>query len=106
MSLAALDRLQVCHEELIGALDGRDIEAIEASVERFRGAVEEVRALGGWRDNPEVKERAEYIARLTDAAQGRVNFLTDLNRHRIDALDAARWQGQAACYGRDGALSR
>jgi hypothetical protein len=102
VSLVALDRLQACHEELIGALDGRDVEAVEASVARFRGAVEEVRAAGGWRDNPDVKGQAEHIARLADAAQGRVNFLTDLNRHRIDALDAVRGRSHAARYGRDG----
>ena len=106
MSLSALDRLQACHEDLITALDGHDVEAIEASVARFSDSVQEVRALGGWRDNPEMKERAQHIARLANAAQGRVNFLTDLNRHRIDALDVARGQGQAACYGRDGGLTR
>jgi hypothetical protein len=105
VSLAALDRLQACHEELIGALDGLDVDAIENSIVRFRGAIEEVRALGGWRDNPQMKSRAQHIARLAAAAQGRVNFLTDLNRHRIDALDAARGQGQTACYGRDGGLA-
>ncbi|PWG02022.1 hypothetical protein [Sphingosinicella humi] len=106
MSLTALDRLQACHEELIGALDGHDVEAIQASVARFSEAVQEVRALGGWRDNPDVKERAAHIARLADAAQGRVNFLTDLNRHRIDSLDAARGGDTGACYGRDGGLTR
>lgn len=106
MSLAALDRLRACHEDLIGALDGRDVEAVEASVARYRGAVEEVRALGGWRDNPDVKTRAAEIVKLADAANGRVNFLTDLNRHRIDTLDALRGQGAGTRYARDGGLVR
>ncbi|HEY9552503.1 hypothetical protein [Allosphingosinicella sp.] len=106
MSLAALDRLKGCHEELIGALDGHDVEAIEASVARLRRAVEEVRAAGSWRDNPQVKDRAGQISRLADAARIRVNFLTDLNRGRIDALDMLRGGASGARYGRDGALVR
>src|SRR3546814_7012103 len=90
MSLAALDRLKGCHEELIGALDGHDVEAIEASVPRLRRAVEEVRAAGSWRANPHVKDRAGQISRLADPARIRVNFLTDLHRGRLDALALLR----------------
>ena len=106
MSLAALDRLKACHEELIGALDGHDVDAVEASVARLRGAVEEVRAAGGWRDNPEVKGRAEHISRPADAARARVKFLTDLNLNRIDAIDIMRGRADGARYGRDGGLVR
>ena len=106
MTLALLDRLQACHEELIGALDAHDVEAIEASVARFRGAVDAVRAAGVWRDDAEAKGRAGHVARLADAARIRVNFLTDLTRQRSDALDAARGREAAALYGRDGSRGR
>src|SRR3546814_18641087 len=82
MSLAALDRLKGCHEELIGALDGHDVEAIEASVARLRRAVEEVRAAGSWRANPQVKDRAGQLSRPAAAAPIRGHFLTDLHRAR------------------------
>ena len=71
-----------------------------AAFARFRGAVDAVRAAGVWRDDAEAKSRAGHVARLADAARIRVNFLTDLTRQRIDALDALR--GRTVAYGRDG----
>ena len=107
MTFALLDRLQACHEELIGALDGPDAAAVEASVALIRDAVDELRAAGGdLLNDPENKGRAEHIAKLAEAARVRVNFLTDLSRQRGDALDAARGREAAALYGRDGSRGR
>ena len=106
MTLAALDRLEACHEQLIGALDGHDLEAVEAGVARLRDAVAEVRAAGGWHDNPEIRQRAERVARLVEAARVRVNFLTDLNRGRIEALESVRGRAGAMRYGRSGEIVR
>jgi hypothetical protein len=102
MSLVALDHLEACHEALIRALDGNDIEAVETSIAEMRFAVEEVRAAGGWHDTPAVKSRAERIAALAEAARIRVNFLTDLTQHRIETLAAARGRIGAAAYGPNG----
>lgn len=95
---ASLTRLEALSRRLIAALDGQDVGVIEGAVADFRGAVEEVRAAGGWRDNPEIVDRVVAIFALTDAARIRVNFLTDMNRQRLDALNAAR--GLTATYAR------
>jgi len=92
MTLDMLGRLQSAHEHLIEALDGHDVEAIEQRVEALRAAIADVRAQGGWRDTPGLKDRARHIAQLGEAARVRVNFLTDLTRQRLDMLAAARGQ--------------
>jgi len=95
VSLAPLDRLEACHETLIGALDGNDIGAIEASLNEFREAVAEVRsAPGSGRADAGVIEQALRIARLAEAARVRVNFLTDMTSRRIEGIAALR--GEAA----------
>ena len=106
MSGNALARLEAAHEGLIGALDGNDVESIEAKLEELRTAISEVRSMGGWRESPDLKARARRISQLGEAARVRVNFLTDLTRQRSDALDAARGREAAALYGRDGSRGR
>jgi hypothetical protein len=98
MNLDALGRLEAAHEELIGALDSDDVDAIEARVEGLRAAVAAVRALGAWRDLPELKSRARRIAQLGDAARIRVNVLADANRQRLHLLGAARGDLGAGTY--------
>lgn len=99
---ASLSRLEGCHEALIAALDADDLDRLERAVLAFRDAVEEVRAQGGWRDNPDVAGTAARIKALAEAARVRVNFLTDLNQQRIDALAAARGRENVVVYGRTG----
>lgn len=99
---ASLQRLEASHHALIGALDSRDIEALERSIGAFRSAVDEVRAAGGWRDNPAVAEKVLEIAGLSEAARIRVNFLTDSVRQRIEALAALRGRATGGAYRRDG----
>jgi hypothetical protein len=98
MSLDSLGRLQAAHENLISALDGQDVEAIEAGVETLRLAIADVRGAGGWRETPGLKDRARHIAQLGEAARVRVNFLTDLTRQRLELLAAAR--GASSVYER------
>lgn len=100
MSLQALGRLQAAHEDLIGALDSNDVEAIEQKLEQLRHAIAEVRAAGGWRDFPELKERAKLIAQLGEAARVRVNFLTDMTAQRLHMLATARGQAFGGAYSR------
>lgn len=102
---ASLERLEASHNALIGALDSRDIEALERSIGDFRNAVDEVRAAGGWRDNPEVVDKVLEIASLSEAARVRVNFLTDSVRQRIEALAAVRGRTLGGAYRRDGSQS-
>ena len=106
MSLATLDRLEACQETLIRALDDNDVEAVEGAVANLHDAVYEVKAAGGWRDIEAVKTRAARVLALIEAARIRVNFLTDQNRQRIEALAALRGQVGGSVYRRDGMPAR
>lgn len=98
MSVHALQRLEEAHEDLIGALDNADVEAIESKVEQLRTAISAVRSMGGWRESPDLKARAKRISQLGEAARIRVNFLTDLTRNRLDMLSAARGEALGGVY--------
>ena len=99
---APLQRLEACHHALIDALDAQDIDALESSIDDFRTALDEARAQGAWREQPGVIESAARIHALSEAARIRVNFLTDLNQQRIDALAAARGRDNVVIYGPSG----
>lgn len=99
---AALERFERAERDLIAALDSRDVEALEASVATFGKAVDEVRTLGSWRDHPEIVDQVVQCHALADAAGIRVNFLTDANRQRIEALATARGAVTGGAYRRDG----
>ena len=98
MSINALERLQEAHEELIDALDANDVESIELRVEELRSAISAVRAMGGWRESPELKNRAKRISQLGEAARIRVNFLTDMTRQRLQMVRTARGDASASLY--------
>lgn len=102
MSLAALEHLEACQQGLIAALDGHDVEMLEASIVRLSEAVTVAKAAGAWRDRPEVVQHAKRITALSEAARIRVNFLTDLTQRRLDNLAAARGNVPASVYSRRG----
>jgi hypothetical protein len=89
MQLAILDRLTACHEALIRALDGDDLGAIEQATAALAEAVHEARK-HDWHTAPDLKERLLNLAALAQAAQIRVNFLTDMIRRRVNAAAAVR----------------
>lgn len=99
---AALERFERAQSDLIAALDSRDVAALEASVATFGKAVEDIRALGGWRDHPRIADQVRRCQSLAAAAGIRVNFLTDANRQRIEALATARGDIAGGAYRRDG----
>jgi len=98
MSLAVLDRLASSHEALIRALDGNDLHAIESATLALADAVASARAQQGWASTPAVKERLLSLAALAQAAQIRVNFLTDTIRRRVNAMAALRGSEPAMTY--------
>ncbi|PSJ39664.1 hypothetical protein [Allosphingosinicella deserti] len=100
MSLHALGRLEAAHERLIRALDHEDVAMLERRVEDLRSAIDDVRSHGAWRDEGEVRERAERITRLADAARIRVNFLTDITRQRLQRIGDVRGQSAIGTYSR------
>ena len=89
MQLAILDGLAKSHEALIRALDGDDLAAIEHATAALAEAVHEARR-HDWHSTPDLKERLLSLAALAQAAQIRVNFLTDMIRRRVDAAAALR----------------
>jgi hypothetical protein len=102
MSVATLEHLEACQKGLIAALDGHDVEELEASIVRLSAAVQVARAAGAWRDRAEVVQHARRITGLAEAARVRVNFLTDLTQRRLDRLTEARGLPPAAVYSRSG----
>jgi len=98
MSLIILDRLASCHEALIRALDGDDLDAIESSTLALADAVASARAQQDWASTPAVRERLLSLAALAQAAQIRVNFLTDTIRRRVNAMAALRGSEPAMTY--------
>ena len=98
----ALDRLRTCNVALIAALDSDDVEPLEQAINDYGRALDAVRAAGSWREEPGLIDLALSVITLTEAARIRVNFLTDMNQRRIDALAQARGHLVAAPYGRDG----
>ncbi|MFC3714134.1 hypothetical protein ACFOMD_16300 [Sphingoaurantiacus capsulatus] len=99
---ASLQRLEDCHHALIDALDAQDIDGLEEAIEAFRMALDDVRAKGAWHGQAGVLDSVARIHALSEAARIRVNFLTDLNQQRIDALAAARGRENVVVYGRTG----
>jgi hypothetical protein len=89
MQLAILDALSTAHEALIRALDGDDLGEIERATANLAEAVHEARR-HDWHSAPDLKERLLSLAALAQAAQIRVNFLTDMIRRRVDAAAALR----------------
>jgi hypothetical protein len=101
MSHDKLEAMKEAHDALIAALDANDIAAIEAAVAAFGDSVRALREaaepLG-----PDAAARAAELRRLSDQAQMRVNFLTDMVRRRIERLGAMGGRGQVALYAREG----
>jgi hypothetical protein len=98
MSIATLERLEAAHEDLIGALDASDFDAIERGIEELREAVASARGVGAWRQGHQVQQQAERIMKLGEAARIRVNYLTDLTQQRLHMLATARGEALVPSY--------
>lgn len=99
MSEAVLNRLTEASEGLIRALDSGTADTVEEATRRFSEALTEVQGIGGWRGSPEIIEKLQYAMKLADAARARVNYLTDINRRRFEALcNAAGIERPAGAY--------
>lgn len=101
MTRSSLAAMRDAHDALIAALDSNDIDAIEVAVASFGAAVEKVRTANqSAAEGDEVQ--AARLRQLSDQAQMRVNFLTDMVRRRIERLSAARGRPDAFVYSREG----
>jgi hypothetical protein len=105
MTRATLDRLLAVESQLVQALDGEDIAALETVTLDFAEALKDVKATAAWSDEPDILERIRHALALTEAARSRVNYLTDRNRRRLELLAGtikAEWRTPA--YGPDGRI--
>jgi hypothetical protein len=99
---ASLIHLKELHVQLISALDGDDVQHIEQAVRELAAGLDAVQAQGAWEDRPEVGDMVRVIFRLSEAARIRVNFLTDTNQQRLDALSHVCSRAVSSAYGSDG----
>ena len=105
MSDVALQQLDDAQAALIAALDAHDLDAIDAANSAVASAVEGVRAVGGWRERPGLRDDLIRILRSAEAARGRVNALSDGNRRDFDKLISLGGTPRAWAYGRHGTIS-
>lgn len=98
MSLQILDRLASAHEALIRALDANDLAGIEGATAALAEAVDAAKAIGVGQQAPGLKDRLSSLAVLAQAAQVRVNFLTDGVRRRTDMLAAMAGRAPTLTY--------
>lgn len=98
MSLQILDRLASSHEALIVALDANDLAGIEQATTALAEAVEAARGIDAAAQGAGFKSRLSSLAVLAQAAQMRVNFLTDSVRRRVDTLAVAAGRPPAMTY--------
>jgi hypothetical protein len=104
MSDAALQQLDDAQTALIAALDAHDLDAIDAANGAVARAVEQVRAVGGWRDRPGLRDDLVRILRSAEAARGRINALADGNRRDFDKLINLGGPPHTRAYGRRGTI--
>ena len=106
MSDIALDKLLAAHVALDLALDGHDTQAIVTACECFRSAIFDVRAVGAWRERPELARKSADILGRVELSQQRVKNLTREGRERMAGLDTARARLGVSLYNRGGQPGR
>lgn len=106
MSLIALNELLSAEAALIKALDGDNIDDLEAAVAAFGTSVAAVRATAAWHQTPEVEDGLSRALALVEAARVRTFYLADRNRRRLELLTATVGRGHtlSPAYGRDGRI--
>jgi hypothetical protein len=98
MSVALLDALIASQNDLLAALDQRDVGAIEEATVNLAIAVSAAKAADVWRDQFDSKSKIDYALKQTEAARARVNFLADWNRQKIEKLAVLRGNSVTATY--------
>jgi hypothetical protein len=89
-----LSRIASSQEALIAALDANDVAAIEAAIASLEAAVGQLRRSG----QSVLREALPEAMALNQAARIRVNFLTDNNRRRLEAVAAIRGAAAGLTY--------
>lgn len=88
MTATALDQLIACQGDLLRALQGRDLGALEAATTSVAQALMQVSTAPAF--TPEERARIDVALRQAWAAYHRVNFLTHRARYRASGGHPAR----------------
>lgn len=104
MSASAVEHLIAQSEALVRALDAQDLAAIDGAHRQLREALAQVAAVDGWHVRSDLHARLVHALRLLDAAKGRVNYLADSTRRRLDRLAALTGTPRTSPYGRGGRI--
>jgi hypothetical protein len=101
----ALEDLIAHEATLVAALDAGDITLIESATRNMAGAIAAVASAGGWHERSDLRDRVTAALRLAEAAGGRINYLADDNRRRLERLNTLSGRPRAEAYGRSGRLA-
>ncbi len=95
-----IEQIVAAQTRLIAALDLRIPEDIVAATSELAAAISAFKSSEGSIIGAEALSRIDYAGRQGDAAQARVNILSDWNRQRIDRLAELRGGGPRLVYNR------
>jgi hypothetical protein len=101
----ALEGLINRETALIEALDAGEISRIERATLDMAGAIAAVASAAGWRESSHLRDRVLHALRLAEAAGGRINYLADDTRRRMELLHTLAGRPSAGAYGRSGRLA-
>jgi chromosome segregation ATPase len=104
VSEAALKAVDTAQAALIAALDAHDLDQIEHATTELAETVQALKAAGAWRARADLRTDLIRLLKQADAARGRINALSDMNRRRLDRLVALTGQPRTLAYGRSGQL--
>lgn len=102
MSEATLLRVTNAQAALIAALDSCELDALETANREFADALAALQAEGAWRESAELRETLIHAIKSADAARGRVNFLADANRRKLERFVPLMRAQTPQAYGRNG----
>ena len=99
-----VDRLKAAQDALAAALESGDVGVVVACNIEMAQALAEAQAVGGWRDRSHLQATISAMLATAESMAGRVNYLADANRRRLDRLATATGAPRTQAYGRSGRL--
>ena len=102
MSAHLLQTLVKSQRALIAALDGGDVEAVEAASASLQSILTLVRAVSAWREEDGTREQLVHALRLSEAGRVRAGYLGDCTRRKAAMVESLRRPDAVASYGRNG----
>jgi hypothetical protein len=98
MSVGNLETIIACQNDLLLALDARDVASMESASAALQVAVNAAKSTDTWQNHAEAKAKIDYALKQSDAARTRVNFLSDWTRQKIEKLAELRGVAHSGPY--------